>query len=140
MGDDGIGAVVIDHLQEAALPSSVQIIKSRFPGLHLLQSLCSSDLMIIVDAVFSGAKPGTIFRFPFDETDLMNAPVHNCHSIGIPMLITAAHMEGHSPDVLVFGIETEQVEMTEGQLSEPVALAVERVRDLILKEIAGQCE
>jgi hydrogenase maturation protease len=138
MGDDGVGHAVVESLRRDGLPPGVRTIQALSPQPGLLSDIRDSDLVIIIDAVSSGAEPGTVFRFSFDESEMMSLPAHNCHSLGLPMLLTAVHLQGRFPEALVFGIESGCIEVKDAQLSPPVACSAERVRWLVLKEITEQ--
>jgi hydrogenase maturation protease len=138
MGDDGVGCAVVESLRRERLLSSVKIVESLSPGIHLLPDLRNCDLAILIDAVSSGAEPGTVFRFPLEETALAQRPAHHSHGLGLSFLVTAAHLTGCFPEVLVFGIEIGCAEVNAFQLSPAVRSAAERVRRLVMTEITNR--
>jgi hydrogenase maturation protease len=138
MGDDGAGGAIIESLRRERLPSSVKIVESLSPGIHFLPDLRNCDLAILIDEVSSGVEPGTVFRFPLEQTGLAQKPAHHSHGLGVSFLITAAHLTGCFPEVLVFGIEIGCVEINAFQLSPAVRSSAERVRKLVLAEITNR--
>jgi hydrogenase maturation protease len=135
MGDDGVGPAVIDGLRRRVLPAGVTLQSGRTGGMDLIGVFLSSDLVIVVDGLASGAEPGTIFRLSPDQAGIMEVAVHNMHGAGIPSLLTAARLQGRSPEVIIFGIEIESLGMGDFELTPAVTAAARKVELLILDEI-----
>src|SRR5215467_6012258 len=60
-GDDAVGLVVAQRLQEAPL-DGVTIMSARGEGTGLLALWQDTDAVVLVDAVCTGARPGTLHR------------------------------------------------------------------------------
>jgi hydrogenase maturation protease len=122
--DDGAGLAVAERLRETA--PEIEVVTCEQEPLRLLDAWSGADLAIVVDAVSSGATPGTVHRF-----DATSEPVPSTvfrgstHALGVGDAIELARTLGRLPDrVLVFGIEGER--FTAGdRLSPAVAVAVE---------------
>jgi len=85
------------------------------------------DDVVVVDAMRSGAAPGTTFRFDATTTPLPRAAFATSHSMGIGEAIELARVLGSLPSTLaVIGIEIGTVETGHG-LSPPVTVAVDRL-------------
>jgi hydrogenase maturation protease len=134
--DDGVGLVVVRHLQAKAMPH-VTIIESR-DGLAALASCREADLVIVVDAVSSGAEPGTIFRLSAHAEPI---PAQLCqrstHTLGVAEAIELARALHQLPRrLIVYGIEGERFEAGAG-LSAAVAQAVPEIIERIAQEVAA---
>ena len=60
--DDSIGLQVLDAVTPR-LPSCVDAVESNGDAIALVATWEGADLVVLVDAVRSGGKPGTIYRF-----------------------------------------------------------------------------
>ncbi len=67
MGDDGVGAAVIDELLNARWPDGVMILNASGSALWFLDEIARSRSLIVVDATLAGGKPGSIYRLVLSE-------------------------------------------------------------------------
>ncbi|MDA8038597.1 MAG: hydrogenase maturation protease [Actinomycetota bacterium] len=79
-GDDGVGVHVIERLRRVELPENVQLVDAGTGGMDVFFLLAGMSRAIIVDAVRSGAPPGTVFRVPAEELAELPAPAADLHS------------------------------------------------------------
>jgi hydrogenase maturation protease len=141
-GDDGVGLVVAQHLREDPL-DGVTIELTAGEGTGLLALWQDSDAVVLVDAVWTGARPGTLHRFAVGTHPLpaMFSRV-STHAFGVAEAIELARALHQLPPVLVvYGVEGATFEMGAG-LSAAVAAAVPqvvtRMRQELLALTAGE--
>ena len=111
MGDDAVGVLVARQLH-AYSSAHVSILEGGVAGLNLLQDMEGTDSLILIDAVHSHAKAGTIVRFTLPQ-DLekigklaWGASPSSTHSFGLAEALTLAHtLEVLPAHVVLFGIE-----------------------------------
>jgi hydrogenase maturation protease len=95
----------------------------------LLDLWAGADLAVVIDAVSSGAPPGTVHRFEATSTPL---PTHlrsssSTHALGLAEAIELGRALGRLPGrLVVFGIEGERFEAGV-EVSQAVAAAAEAV-------------
>ncbi len=67
--DDGIGIILLNKLIERrdVLPDEIEYIDGRTGGMNLLHILARFDVVIIIDAVNYGGKPGESQLFTLDK-------------------------------------------------------------------------
>jgi hydrogenase maturation protease len=157
--DDGVGIVVAERL--AALVGDVSDIGPVIDPLDLLGRWDDADLAIVVDAVHSGASPGTLRLIelmppsppatavrPEDHagSDSVSAGsavsreqrgsgVTSSHGIGLVGVVRLARAVGHAPKrVVVVGIEGDNFAQGTG-LSPSVARAVPEAVDKVVRMI-----
>ena len=84
-GDDAIGPEVVPAWQEQHPRSEerVRVEISPLPGLGLLDLLSGADVAILVDAVQSGAKPGTVHVVGMDQVGSFGAGSGSAHGFGV---------------------------------------------------------
>ena len=132
-GDDAAGLEVARLLAKAP-PPSCEVIAADRPGTALVDLLEGADTAILIDAVRSGAPPGTIHEFAFDELDRHTARFVSSHDLGVVAAIQLAQKLGRAPCVgRVIGIEIAPGSMARfcglsAGTREAMCRAVERVR------------
>jgi len=134
-GDDGAGRAVVRRLR-GEIPPGVKVQEETGDGAELLEAWKGADCVILVDAVLSGAPPGTIHRL---DARMEKLPVwfshSSTHSFGVAEAIELARTMGDLPErLIVYGIEG--LDFSAGTaLSPEVAAVVPAAASLILQEI-----
>ncbi len=148
MGDDGFGPKVIDALMRRDLPDSVELRDVGLCGVTLAPDLADYELVIFVDAVQKGGKPGTIYRSEIKAEqvegpkpgEVMSSFTFSVHETRLEELLLFAKAIGTLPPAtIVIGCEVLEVKLGES-LSREVDAAVPRAVELILDELQGYCE
>lgn len=132
--DDGVGLVVASELDRLRLPDVV-VTASDGELTELLDIWADADLAIVVDAIrCRPASPGRIRRTGVDA--LRTGPGNaSSHSLGIPDALALGRVLGRIPGVLVvIAVEAACLDVGVG-LSEPVAAAVPRAVEAVLREL-----
>jgi len=132
-GDDGAGIVAARHVRSLA-PAGIDVLEQSGECGALLEAWKDADLVILIDAVRSGAPAGTIFRL-----DASHDPPphdyfrHSTHDLGVADAVELGRALHSLPQRLVlYGIEGESFEMGAGlsvAVSEVVGTVARRVAD-----------
>ncbi|WP_026372264.1 hydrogenase maturation protease [Thioalkalivibrio thiocyanoxidans] len=129
-GDDGIGHAVVDALAGAP---GLATAKSHGEPAELMELWQGHDPVILVDAIVTGAAPGTLHRLDAREP-LPRAARYSSHGIGLAEAVELARSLGELPRTLiVHGIEPACLEDGAG-LSPDISAAIFRMSRHILKE------
>ena len=110
-GADRLGWDTVSVLEAHGLSAGgegvIRLCRLDRPGSGLLEAVTGADLAVIVDAVRTGAAPGTLHRFP-DPTALpAGAPVSS-HGFGLGEALGLGAALGELPPrVVVLGAEAE---------------------------------
>jgi hydrogenase maturation protease len=134
-GDDGVALAVLERLRER-LPAGVELVACEQEPTRLLDAWNESDATVVVDAVASGAQPGTLHRCDA-TTDPVPARAFrsSTHAFSVGETIELARALGRLPaQVIVYGIEGERFDAG-GELSPPVAAAVRSAAESILVDL-----
>ncbi len=135
--DDGAGIYVLRELGKIALPDDVQLIEAATICLDLLPHWENADKVIVVDAVKSGNRPGTIYRIPAETMKPLAASKLSLHNFnladGLAFIRTAMGEESVTRTV-IFGVEVKNTDVGIG-LSSKVKRAIPILVDNIKKEI-----
>lgn len=123
LGDEGVGLAILDALAARA-PEGVELIDGGTSGLFLLPLVERADELLVLDAVVSGAAPGTVVVLEGGQLPRLLRSRLSPHQLGLLDVLAAARLCGREPTrCTVVGVEPASVEVRWG-LSEPVAAAV----------------
>lgn len=143
LGDDAFGVEVCRSLSQRDLPPDVVVkdfgIRSYDLGYTLMEDW---DLVILVDTLSQGEKPGTMYLLDPDVLSTKGTPLFDAHSMNPESVLQLVRaLGGNLPRLLVVGCEPDVAEFNvEGQvgLSAPVQAqlgeAVRMVEELIARE------
>lgn len=135
--DDAAGLVIARQLRERTLEGTV-IIEQGGDGGSLIEKWQDADAVILIDAVASGNKPGTIFRFDA-RAERIPAKFFNysTHAFSIAETIELAKaMQQLPPQLVVYGIEGEN--FAPGmKISKNIEPVIEEVANRIDAEICS---
>jgi len=136
-GDDAAGLVVAARLR-ARLPRGIDVIEHRGEPIDLIEAFEGAQAAWLVDAVCSGAQPGTLYRFDAGERRLPAGLFRvSTHRFGLADALELARALGRLPPrVVVYGIEGSRF-APGGPLSPAVAAAAERLAGALSTELAA---
>jgi hydrogenase maturation protease len=134
--DDAAGFEVIDGLRER-VDDDVALVESDGEPTRLLDSFALATQVIMVDAVVTGAEPGTIHRFTNEELPDQMGIGQSSHLVGLINTVELGKLLGKLPNGLVLiGIEATDFGNGEG-MTDPVAVGVATAVEAVLDELAG---
>ena len=118
--DDGVGRYVARQLTALHLPG-VTIQEQPGEAAELIEAWQGADVVFLVDAVHSGAKPGTVHRFEADAGPLPAEAFGDAstHAFGVAVAVELSRVLRTLPDrVAVIGIEGKSFEPGQGLSTE----------------------
>ncbi len=134
-GDDGVGLAVAGRLRERVPPSTSVVACEREPS-RLLEVWSGAESALLIDAVDSGAAPGTLHRFDASRNALPERVFRSStHAFGLGETIELARALGQLPEsVIVHGVEGRAFDAGQA-LSEPVEAAVDGAVAAVLEDL-----
>lgn len=122
---------------KSRVPDTVTVMEYGGDGVGLMALWQGSVTVILVDAVRSGARPGTLHRYDAIRTVLLKDTFAcSSHLIGLAQAVELARSLDRLPErLIVYGIEGMNFQYGEG-LAPSVARAVEQAGQCILAELA----
>jgi hydrogenase maturation protease len=125
--DDSIGLRVIDEIRGRDLRDpGIELDQDYWGGLRLMEHMIGYDRVIIVDAIMTGAEPGTIhFLSPGDIPTQRSA---SAHDVNLPTALELGRQAEAplptSENILLIGVEAEDVQTFDESLSPKLELAL----------------
>lgn len=138
-GDDAAGPVLIRRLWERGLPEGVRCADGGTGGMDVAFQMRGVPRVILVDACRSGSEPGALFCVPGERLEQL-PPVAgiNLHAFRWDHALAFARWllkEDYPRNITVYLVEAAQTDFGE-QLSPAVDSALEKLCDILLKEVA----
>lgn len=139
VGDDRVGLVAAERLRaDARLAARVVVQNAERAGLRLIELWAPTDCVILLDAVVTGARPGTVLRIPAEHIESTRSP-WSSHGIGPAEAIALARVLDRLPARLVlFGVEI-AAPPKERDLSAEIVEALPRLTRQVVDEIEVLC-
>lgn len=109
--DDAVGMLTLHRLTaDSRFPAEIEAIEGGTLGLDLLHALYGISHLLVLDAVDTGAAPGTLVRFAGQE--LARLPTSkSVHLLGLSDLINALLlMEAPPIEVVLLGVQPESTD------------------------------
>ena len=137
-GDDALSFLITSKIKER-LPKKLKVVNGTGSCSSLVRLLKQADSAVVIDAVHTGAKPGTIFRLDAAHDPIPTDLFGSCkHDKGIHKALETLHACHKSPSHLViYGIEAKKPEPGD-HLSRTAKKAAEEVQELALHEFLGE--
>jgi hydrogenase maturation protease len=132
--DDAVGLRVVDALR-GRVDDSIGLVESDGEPTRLLDAFALSPRVIMVDAVVTGAKPGTVHRFTDDELPNQIGIGQSSHLVQLHETIELGKLLEKLPNGLVLiGIEATDFDNGEG-MTAPVESGVAGAVAAVLHEL-----
>lgn len=131
-GDDAVGPLVAERLRAAG----VDVLDCADEPTRLLDAWDGLYTVVVVDAVVTGAAPGTIGRVETDGGSLpRDLGLASTHAVGVADVLELGRAVGKAPRrVIVLGVEGVAFGMGD-ELTPAVAAAVDEVAATALAEL-----
>lgn len=131
-GDDAVGPLVADRLRAAG----VAVLDCDDEPTRLLDAWAGLDLVVIVDAVSSGAAAGTVHRVEAGEGPLpRELGLASTHAFSVPDALELGRALGRAPRrVVVIGVEGAAFAMGD-PVTPAVAAALDEAARAVLAEL-----
>jgi hydrogenase maturation protease len=132
-GDDAAGLEAVRRLGQ--VPAGIDVICHEGDGSGLLELWWGAAAVLVVDAVRTGAAPGTVHRYEAGTAPLPDGACSaSTHTVSVAGAIELARALGClPPTVVVFGVEGAEFAVG-AELSDPVAAAIGSVAGLVAGE------
>lgn len=137
-GDDAAGLVAARRLREAGR-GAFAVVETTGEALEIIEAFQRACSVVIIDAVSSGAQPGTIHRLDARAQAIRQSFFrYSTHGLSVAEAIElAATLNLLPPKVVVYGIEGKRFDYGAG-LSQEVEQAAGEAAAQVLMELRGE--
>ncbi len=138
--DEGFGVRCVEALHDRfEFDEGVRLLDGGTQGLYLVNDVCDSDRVLVLDAIDFGDPPGTVRTLMGDAVPRFAiAKKMSMHQTGFQDVLAAASMLGRSPlEVVLIGAQPAQLEDFGGGLTPLVAAQVDTVVAAALGQLAA---
>jgi hydrogenase maturation protease len=136
--DEGFGIRVIEKLESLyEFSENVELVDGGVLGVNLLGVISQPDHLIVVDAVKNKGNPGDIYRLEGDQIPDRIRAKNSLHQVDFLEALTLCQALDKVPEVVILGVEPEDIETLSLELSPATANKIDRVIDLVFKELDG---
>ncbi len=140
MKDEGFGIHVVKRMEQMfEFPENVEIVDGGVLGVHLLGIISNPDHLIVVDVVRGGGKPGDMYRIEQQDIPSRIRAKNSVHQVDFLEALALLQAMDHQPEVVVLGVEPEDITTLETDLTETVEKKVGPIIDLVLAELETLC-
>jgi hydrogenase maturation protease len=131
-GDDGVGVEVVRRLRDRVTDDQVDYIELGTAGLALLDRVEGYERLILVDAIVTGGKPGTVVELTGEEV-ASSAHLGAGHEAGLPTVLELGQkLSKVMPrEVIVIAVEAADLD----SFSETLTPEVEAVMPDVLERV-----
>jgi len=141
--DDGVGVRVGRVLSAMDLPDGVVVEFSMGLGFELVDTLRAGEQLVLVDAMQTGAAPGTCRVMEVDEVEQMATTPYCCHGMGLSEILQLARRmapERMPRRMVIVGVEALVLDRFGTTLSVPVKDALSGAVATVLQTIGASQE
>jgi len=136
VSDDSVGLRVVQRLTTIlSNRHDVDVTEDHWGGLRLMERMIGYDRAIVIDAICTGAQPGTIHRLAPGSVSTQRSA--SAHDVNLPTALAFGRRVGaHLPandDIWLIGIEAADVVNVGDQCTPAVEAAIPRAVDVAIQ-------
>jgi hydrogenase maturation protease len=141
LSDEGLGVAAVRRLAETyRCWPEVEVLDGGTLALDLLYRLEGISDLLIVDAVKTGATPGTLVRLEGDEIPKALATKMSMHQVGLQELLAVSELRGTLPArVVLWGMEPASLDWG-AELTSPVASQLDALVRAVAHELSPRVQ
>ncbi|MFY9399125.1 MAG: HyaD/HybD family hydrogenase maturation endopeptidase [Desulfomonilia bacterium] len=134
--DEGFGVHFVRWFSERnRFDERVAIVDGGTLGYNLLDTISSSDHVIVIDVIKSDAEPGTLYRFSREEMELAMPGPTSAHEVEFLDVLHMAELSGSLPGVTFLCIVPESYGEMNLEMTQRMWDAFPLLERLLLKEL-----
>jgi hydrogenase maturation protease len=138
LGDDGLGLAALARLREAwVLPAEVELLDGGTWGMNLLPLIEDADRVLLIDAIDTGAAPGTQVTMPRGRLPRYLATKISPHQVDLSDVLALAELRGTLPaETIAIGMQPAGFEFG-SPLSEPLRAGLDDLVEGVVRRLAA---
>jgi len=104
-------------------------------GVRLMGIVSDTDHLILVDAVCNHGNPGDLYRMVDEEVPRRVLAKQSMHQMDLPEVLALSRAIDHDPNVVVIGIEPQDMATVNDQLTPTIAAKMDDLINMVLNEL-----
>ena len=136
VSDDSVGLRIVQRLKTIlSNRCDVDVTEDHWGGLRLMERMIGYDRAIVIDAICTGAEPGTVHRLTPGSVSTQRSA--SAHDVNLPTALAfgrgvGAHLPAND-DIWLIGIEAADVANVGDQCTPAVEAAIPRAVDVAIQ-------
>ena len=134
--DEGFGVHFVHAFRKKyRMPDDVLIMDGGTLGFMLMDHICETNHLLVIDTVKADDRPGSIYRF---HPDAIPTALHynvSAHEVEFLDVLFKAEMMGEAPQTVIIGIVPEDILSTGTDLTPTLQNALLKVEALVKEEL-----
>jgi hydrogenase maturation protease len=137
--DEGFGVRCVEALhQRFEFPEHVKLVDGGTQGMYLLDFVCSSPNVLVLDAIDFKLAPGTLKVFRDAEVPVWSDTMMSLHQATFQELLSLARLRDRFPErITLIGVQPAELDDLGGSLSPKVKARVDEAVALAVAELAA---
>lgn len=134
--DEGFGVHFVQEFQKKyRLPMDVSIVDGGTLGYMLMNIVCQTENLLVVDTVKTDDQPGSVYRFHPDDIPTTISYNVSAHEVEFTDILLKAEMMGYAPRTTIIAVAPEDIVETCMELTETMQKTMPKVEQLVKEEI-----
>lgn len=134
--DEGFGVHFVRQFQKRyRLPENTHIIDGGTLGYSLMNIVCQTEHLLVIDTVKANEKPGSIYRFHPEAIPSRLEYSVSAHEVEFLDLLLKAEMMGDAPQTTIIAVIPEDMHSVEMKLSSTIQDSLLKAEKLVIKEM-----
>jgi hydrogenase maturation protease len=134
--DEGFGVRVVEEMEKRyEFSENISLVDGGVLGVNLLGVISQPDHLIVVDAIFNKGNPGDLYRLEGEQIPLRIRAKNSLHQVDLLEALTLCQALDKVPETVIIGIEPEDIETLNIELTKTTKAKVDKVIDLVLTEL-----
>jgi hydrogenase maturation protease len=138
MGDDGLGLAALERLRATwELPADVELVDGGTWGLNLLPVIEDATHVLLLDAIDTGAAPGSDVLLLRDQLPRFLAAKISPHQVDLRDVLAVAELRGTLPEhTVAIGLQPARVELSDA-LSAVLSARLDELVQAVVRILAA---
>lgn len=138
LGDDSVGLRVASEVRRRLQDRpDIEVDEDYWGGMRLMERMIGYDRAVVIDAICSGAEPGTVHRLAPDAIPTQRSA--SGHDVNLPTALEFGRQAGaalpRTGDVTLVGVEAAEVFTFNEQCTDAVEAAIPRAVERVLEAL-----
>ena len=134
--DEGFGVHFVRQFQKKyRLPDNIRIIDGGTLGYSLMNIVCETEHLLVIDTVKAHDKPGSIYCFHPEAIPSQIEYSISAHEVEFLDLLLKAEMMGDAPQTTIIAVVPEDMHSVDMELSSTLRSSLLTAEKLVTKEI-----